>query len=507
MIGWFNEWGRLWYEPFGLMVVQNTVFLGVVFAVLYRLRDASARVRHAVAMVGLVKLILPPFVPASMSTAPGYVELPAIAAIPYSPIPGVTGATAGGSESLTLAGLLLVVWCAVAVGVMVHAAIATLRLKRALRGAEDARDDESVALVRETGVRVRVTDRVPVPMTVGVLPAAIFVPPHWAEWTPAGRRSVLRHEMAHIRRRDGVVRPFETLVRALYWFHPLVALLVRHADVYREQSCDEVAAAPNPAGRLAYSRHLVDIAEHLMTGSAVRGSASTIMRRRDELLGRVRYLTKEGPIMKLTKARATALAVVLAAAVVSLSWYQGEATPPKEAKKGVELSLQAGGTITVDGKKAPIEKLGDVLGKSIDDRDQAVVNIVCEDGVEMKTLFEMHAVLRGAGLLKVRYADQEGEPVPLVLPSKELIEKTKQISAENIATLAIAPGGACTLDGKKLPAEKAYEVIAKRLEANPNLIVSVKMAGEATYGQYVHALRELGRAEAKRIFIQEPAGI
>jgi biopolymer transport protein ExbD len=317
---------------------------------------------------------------------------------------------------------------------------------------------------------------------------------------------VLRHEMAHIRRRDGLVRPFETLVRALYWFHPLVVLLVRHADVYREQSCDEVAAAPNPAGRLAYSRHLVDIAEHLLTGSAVRGSASTIMRRRDELLGRVRYLTKEGPIMKLTKARAAALAVVLVAAVVSLSWYQGAATPPKKAKKGIDVSLQAGGTITVNGKKAPLEKLGAELKKSIDDREHAVVNIVCDDGVEMKTLFQMHAILRGAGLLKVRYADQGGEPVPLMLPSKELIEKSKQIAAENITTLAVAPGGVCTLDGKKLPADKIHEVVAKHLQANPKLIVSVKMAGGATYGQYVHALRELGRAEAKRIFIQEPGG-
>ena len=61
MIDVLNECGRLWLEPFGLMAVQNTLFLLLVLGALIWLRHAPARLRHLVALVGLVKLLLPPF--------------------------------------------------------------------------------------------------------------------------------------------------------------------------------------------------------------------------------------------------------------------------------------------------------------------------------------------------------------------------------------------------------------------------------------------------------------
>lgn len=504
MVGFLNEYGRAWFEGFGLMVVQNTVFLGVVFAALYRLRGASARVRYAVATTGLVKLVIPPFLPARVSNGISYIELPALPVLSDQPA-ARTAEAATGAPAVTLAGLLLAIWCAVAAGVLIHAVVTTWRLSRALEHAEDAVDDDSDRLARRNGVRVRVTDVVPVPMTVGMFPSTIFVPPQWNRWTSPGRRAVLRHEMAHIRHHDGLVRALETFIHALYWFHPLVFLLLQRLDTYREQACDEKAAAPDPEGRIAYSQQLVEIAEHLLERS-VRGSASALLRRRNQLIDRVHYLTREGSAMKLNKVRMVALVLGLAVAITSLSWYNGTAEAPKPSKDhaATQVTLQSGGAVRVNGRSVKLEEVGDAIKNQIDDPD-AVVTIVCDEDVPMRTLFLVHGILRETGMLKVRYAGTHGAKMPLVLPSKKLIEKTRQIPADDIVELKVDKGGKCMLDGVKVEPSMIQEEISKRLTENEYLIVSLSMAEDATYGQYLQTLKALEKAKAKRIFIKEPS--
>lgn len=506
MIDFLNECGRLWYEPFGLMVVQNTVFLGVVFAALYWLRNASARVRYAVAVLGLVKLVVPPFMSANVTSAPTYVALSSLATLPHRAM-AIPGGNEASPVTITLAGFLLMIWFFVAAGVVLHTVVATRRLHGTLRHAEDAHDVDAVRFMRETGVRVRISDRVPVPMTVGVFPETIFVPPHWRVWTASGRQAVLRHEMAHIHRRDGLVRVFETCVRALYWFHPLVPILTRRIDLYREQACDERAAPPHRDGRIVYSRQLVEIAEHLLQRSSVRGSASALMRRRNELLGRINYLTREGSAMKMSKGRTVVFAVMFVVTATTLSWYRGVAQPPPpDGHAAVELSLASDGRVTVDGKKTEIPQIGKYIQGKIGDQ-QAVVYIKCDEYVAMKTLFEVHAVLREAGILKVSYAEMGGGQMPLVLPSEQLIEMARTMPEKDVVHLQVLKGGKCVLGGVKLTPDQIHEFVEKQLAENANVIVSLKMADDATYSQYVHALKELKKAEANRIFINEPAAL
>lgn len=64
MIPFLNEWGGVWIKYFSLVLIQNSIFLGFVFLALYLLRNASARVKYYISIIGLIKLILPPFLPA-----------------------------------------------------------------------------------------------------------------------------------------------------------------------------------------------------------------------------------------------------------------------------------------------------------------------------------------------------------------------------------------------------------------------------------------------------------
>lgn len=60
-------------------------------------------------------------------------------------------------------------------------------------------------IARRSG-RICVSERVAAPMTVGVLSPKIILPVAFSSWPVASRRAVLTHEIAHIRRRDPLVR-------------------------------------------------------------------------------------------------------------------------------------------------------------------------------------------------------------------------------------------------------------------------------------------------------------
>ena len=64
MIDFINHWSQAWIRHFGPAVVQNTIFLGFVFLTLHLLRRGTARLKYTITMIGLIKLLLPPFVPA-----------------------------------------------------------------------------------------------------------------------------------------------------------------------------------------------------------------------------------------------------------------------------------------------------------------------------------------------------------------------------------------------------------------------------------------------------------
>ena len=90
-------------------------------------------------------------------------------------------------------------------------------------------------------VRVRESDRVAVPVTVGLLRPVVVLPPGWERWPDARLRAVLAHERAHVARRDPLVAGLASLNRCLFWFHPVAWWLQRTLALTAEQACDETA--------------------------------------------------------------------------------------------------------------------------------------------------------------------------------------------------------------------------------------------------------------------------
>jgi beta-lactamase regulating signal transducer with metallopeptidase domain len=113
------------------------------------------------------------------------------------------------------------------------------------------------------GTVVRASPAVRVPLTVGCRRPSILLPSDWNSWSESLLESALRHEQAHVRRRDPWVAMLAEWNRAIYWFHPVAWFLRRQLSALAESACDDAVIAAT-GDRTAYARDLLDVAGRLM---------------------------------------------------------------------------------------------------------------------------------------------------------------------------------------------------------------------------------------------------
>ena len=98
-----------------------------------------------------------------------------------------------------------------------------------------------------------------VPAVFGIRRPVICLPTGTiGELSSSDLRLVLLHELAHVKRRDGLVLSLCLFVRALHWFNPLAWLVVSRIRNYMEQAADEIAmASSKPSENVDYGRLLL----------------------------------------------------------------------------------------------------------------------------------------------------------------------------------------------------------------------------------------------------------
>ncbi len=143
------------------------------------------------------------------------------------------------------------------------------------------------------------------------------------------RRTLLLHELAHLRRRDHRVRLVELLVTALFWWHPVVWWARRELREAEEQCCDAWVLWALPQSARTYALALVETVDFLCeTRPALPALASG--------MGHVRDLRRRVTmIMQGTTPRALTWSGLLALLGVGVfllpvrpMWAQEEAAQP-----------------------------------------------------------------------------------------------------------------------------------------------------------------------------------
>ena len=345
----------LYADPLLKFLVDTTIKSVVIFAVaglfIFSLRRKSAAVRGFVwsmAIVGclivpLFSLLLPKWelgiLPVETPTSIVQSQLPpkpvsSIAITPTQPQPNPVTGQSGSLAALQWTDWIAIVWASVGLFLLIRLIVGigavwhiSDRSNNFSRAVEQFRSDWNQR------VKVRLSNRITVPMVWGFLRPVILLPIEADDWQTERLRAVLFHELAHIKRRDWMMQMIAQVVCAVYWFNPFVWFAARWMRIEAEQACDDqvLNAGYQPTD---YAQHLLDIVRNVkVAGFASR--AAVAIARSSKIEGRLRTVLAENlnryPVTK--SVIGIGLLTLICVAVPMGAVRLAQAVDPKEASK------------------------------------------------------------------------------------------------------------------------------------------------------------------------------
>ena len=178
-----------------------------------------------------------------------------------------------------------------------------------------------------TNAGIYQSSEIAAPLTAGVIHPMVILPTAWRKWTPDVLTAVVAHEMAHVRRRDGLVLLIARLNRAVFWFHPLAWWLERQLAVTAEHACDEAASVAVPEPR-RYAEILVEMADAVRRHRGRVAWPAVGVDGAGALEGRIDRVLS-GSFGRTSRARAAATLIWCAAAITLIvACRQDPSVPP-----------------------------------------------------------------------------------------------------------------------------------------------------------------------------------
>jgi beta-lactamase regulating signal transducer with metallopeptidase domain len=245
-----------------LVFVKGTILLSIVILACHWVRKRSAAYRHRVWVLGLVGLISLPlanlWVPAWGDVGLTYPSETSLLGLEALETPTLTRDADGRrmiveGEAASPVGLpvqstlLLLFWAGVTVGltrlVVDLARVLGFRLTSRTAPSEHPAtrllERERVRAGVRRPVALLIRDREGLAAMIGMVRPAVVLGADVAEMPEDQLRSVLLHELAHIRRGDFLANLLSSVAMVLYWPNPLYWVARRRASLTLEQACDD----------------------------------------------------------------------------------------------------------------------------------------------------------------------------------------------------------------------------------------------------------------------------
>lgn len=314
------------------------------------LRRQSAAVRHFVLAtafacslcVPVMERVLPSWslpLPSIWSASPASSSLRFVTTLPDAPAvarPVIAGDRPGmGVPSLTT--LLVSIWIGGAV-IACTVLLAGLFRLRTLAAASmpvssgtwrDVAEEVSQRYGVRRPVRILSCQHPTMLATWGLLKPIILLPSGAGDWPSDRVEVVLHHELAHVRRGDWGIALTANVLRAVYWFNPLLWIACRQLRHESERACDDLVLASGISGS-DYATHLLAVARQSVAHRHPWSPAIAIAHH-SMLEGRVRAMLNTGinrePLTVIARATTVALlvAITVSIGIVSVS---GETSQP-----------------------------------------------------------------------------------------------------------------------------------------------------------------------------------
>jgi TonB family protein len=309
--------------------LKTSLVLAMSLAALVFLRHRSAAARHWVLTIAVACSLAMPLATAivpSWSLAPAREQL--VTNVATTLTFGDRSDTQQAAQAerpprVNIGALAILVWTT---GVALNLLVLVAGMAHLAWVARRARSDQSEwskllnALSTEAHLRRRVTllqsDHPRLLVTWGLARPKVLLPAAALGWSDHCRRIVLRHELAHISRGDWASQMAAAVLRALYWFNPLVWIACRRLRQESERACDDAVLAAGVEGA-DYAAHLVELARKL-NSTRYGWLPAPAMARASSLEGRIHAMLNTN-IDRLTpsrRARAAGAIVLLIATLV-----------------------------------------------------------------------------------------------------------------------------------------------------------------------------------------------
>jgi len=263
--------------------------------------------------------------------------------------------------------------------------IAFLRLRRSVEttAAPDLQPEVDALRrrlrIRRT-IRVEVTDRDVVPMTLTGWPVTLLLPSRLTG-QPEALRMTLLHECIHVRRRDDLAHVAERLVAAVFAAIPVVGWLQQSIMQVREQACDAAVLDDHATRASSYAELLVAFADRAASSRtamlSLSESPSSLKQRLQAMKRHVAF-----PSVRWMSGLALATLVAVTLGIVACS---DSLTPPtsdeapdtQQPKPLQELSVGDDPLYIVDGEEQ--ESI-----EGIDEKDIASIEVLKDEAATAK---------------------------------------------------------------------------------------------------------------------------
>lgn len=238
-----------------LTILNTLLFVGEMFAasvliaaLAFLAATGPAARRHLVWCAAFAALLVLPVLaamvpgrivytlPAPPPVADTLPDLPAAAALPAAPVRDSIHI-----DAVLIVQVLLGLWAAGAIALLLRGLIAAVVLHFYLRDSSEAPFEpvEIPELAHPRPYRLRVSNGERGPITWGFFRPVILLPRQSLFWPCERLQAVMRHELAHVSRRDTLTQTLSLLACALYWPNPLVWLGLRAQRRAAEMAADD----------------------------------------------------------------------------------------------------------------------------------------------------------------------------------------------------------------------------------------------------------------------------
>jgi beta-lactamase regulating signal transducer with metallopeptidase domain len=352
------------------------VVVGLITAVAQRV-GLSARFRHALWLLVLLKVFLPPGLASPVSigswvvgpvvhrtqawrasdelqrdssqslTAANDLEIAAVEAADDTRTPGI-----GTTIELLVSQLhswrmaLMAAWAVGCLLFWIVVARRYMRLQKLLAPANPIEEGPIRIAFEKIAMQLKLhsvpelvaAEMIGSPFLFGVLRPKVVVPQRLVdELTESELRSVLAHELVHWQRGDTWIGWVQVIAQSILWFHPFIWWANSQLRHERECACDEAVLLERQASPADYGESLIRVLTRVQGRSLVAGSLVGIFERGAKLQERLENIMNCELVRKRfdwsSRAALSVLAILLLPMAPPASQNQAEGAP--DAKRGV----------------------------------------------------------------------------------------------------------------------------------------------------------------------------